>query len=366
MEQVFEGRYAFDFTDAYVKTITKISQYVDAELLSDDIVEAVMCRYSEQEQTIYCITENDRIIVVPYSEYSIQDVKHLREYLGKKLCLRITGKCIATDASGKTVDAYTASRTLLQQEYMDSVLRKCAVRDSIINASVLSIVGDGMFVDCGFGLIAYLSLHTLSVARIPQYNYTYAKGSIIPVVLIEPVRQDNTIIVSHRELLGTWEDNASKFSIYDTCVGVVTAVQSYGVFVALTANLVGLAEYTEGVQVGQLVEVTLNRVDKYRQKIKLEIVERLPYTDLTLICNNTEYYTASYLNNIRTYGVWQYGTSADDKRDTLFTFEQRDDDFPRVYITSVAGVADTEKDFYGFVKTQRIQNKVNMRCNYAE
>lgn len=353
MRQVYEGRYAYDFTDAHVLTMNKLRDYVDVSAFKeDDIVEATMNRVHTDTQEVFCITEDKRTIVIPLSEFSIQDASHVREYLGKKICMRITGKCITTDSSGVDVMAYTASRAMLQQEYMDEVLKKVTVRDSILQVCVASIVGNGIFVDCGYGIVSYLSLHTLSVTRIPAYNYTFAKNSIIPVVLVEPIREDNTIVITHRELLGSWDDNVSQITVYEKYVGVVTTVQSYGVFIALTANLIGLAEYSSDVHAGQLVEVYVKSVDKYKQKVKLEIEQVLPYTDLSVISARTKTFIEQYANNVKTNGVWQYGKERDTRRDTLFCFEQREVEFPKIYVTTIDGVQEVENKYFGESKTQ--------------
>ena len=45
-----------------------------------------------------------------------------------------------------------------------------------------------------------------------------------------------------------------------------------GIFIELTPNLVGMAEYKEGVNYGDTVEVYIKRIDNERKKIKLLIV----------------------------------------------------------------------------------------------
>lgn len=45
-----------------------------------------------------------------------------------------------------------------------------------------------------------------------------------------------------------------------------------GIFIELTPNLVGMAEYKEGLEYGQTVEVYIKKIDKERKKIKLLII----------------------------------------------------------------------------------------------
>ena len=56
--------------------------------------------------------------------------------------------------------------------------------------------------------------------------------------------------------------------------GVVreTEKNKNGIFIELTPNLVGLAEYKEGMEYGQMVDVYIKKIDSERKKIKLLIV----------------------------------------------------------------------------------------------
>ena len=45
-----------------------------------------------------------------------------------------------------------------------------------------------------------------------------------------------------------------------------------GIFIELTPNLVGMAEYEEGLQYGQDVEVYIKKIDADKKKVKLLIV----------------------------------------------------------------------------------------------
>ena len=55
--------------------------------------------------------------------------------------------------------------------------------------------------------------------------------------------------------------------------GVIRSVEKYGVFVELTPNLAGLAEYVQGVYAGQHASVYIKSLIPERMKIKLIIVD---------------------------------------------------------------------------------------------
>ena len=72
--------------------------------------------------------------------------------------------------------------------------------------------------------------------------------------------QNLRVSLSHKELLGTWEENAALFSSGETVSGIVRSVEHYGVFVELAPNLAGLAEPKDGVKVGQQASVYIKNL----------------------------------------------------------------------------------------------------------
>ena len=84
---------------------------------------------------------------------------------------------------------------------------------------------------------------------------------------------DGKITLSHKELLGTWEENAREFSPGQTVTGVIRSVEDYGIFVEITPNLAGLAEPRENVRVGQQASVFIKSILKDKMKIKLIIID---------------------------------------------------------------------------------------------
>ena len=142
----------------------------------------------------------------------------------------------------------------------------------VIRAKVTSVEPFGVFVDVGCGVISMLSIENISVSRIPHPNERFVPGDLIWVV-IRDIIPGGRISVTHRELLGTWEENAASFLPGQTVTGIVRNIESYGVFIELTPNLAGLAEYREGLSVGQRAAVYIKSVIPQRMKIKLVIVD---------------------------------------------------------------------------------------------
>jgi small subunit ribosomal protein S1 len=87
------------------------------------------------------------------------------------------------------------------------------------------------------------------------------------------------VLLSHKELLGTWQENAALFSPGETVQGIVRGVEDYGVFVELLPNLSGLCEKTDGLREGERVVVYIKSILPERMKIKLNLIDRLPAED---------------------------------------------------------------------------------------
>ena len=105
-------------------------------------------------------------------------------------------------------------------------------------------------------------------------NLTYAQyfleDQIPQVKAVEP---EGRVQLSHKELLGTWAQNAELYLPGETVAGVIRSVEDYGVFVELTPNLAGLAEPCEGVRAGQHAGVYIKSILPEKMKIKLIIVD---------------------------------------------------------------------------------------------
>lgn len=84
------------------------------------------------------------------------------------------------------------------------------------------------------------------------------------------------VYLTHRELLGTWAENAARFQAGMTVPGIVRGLKEYGAFVELTPNLSGLAERKNGLREGDRVSVYIKAILPERMKIKLLAIDTLP------------------------------------------------------------------------------------------
>ena len=163
------------------------------------------------------------------------------------------------------------SRRKLQEECMDNYLSSLKSGD-IINARVTHMEPFGCFVDIGCGIPSLLPIDSISISRISHPNDRFNIYEDIKVI-VKTLDELGRICLSHKELLGTWEENANLFEIGETVAGIVRSVESYGIFVELTPNLAGLAEPKDNVCTGQQASVYIKNLIPDKMKVKLIIVD---------------------------------------------------------------------------------------------
>ena len=163
------------------------------------------------------------------------------------------------------------SRRQVQRDCYRSAVSALRPGD-VIDATVTHTEGFGAFADIGAGLVALLPIDAVSVSRIPHPNVRFSVGDPIRAV-VKSIAPDGKITLTHKELLGTWEENAAKFKAGETVPGIVRSVEKYGVFVELAPNLAGLAEPVSDIHPGQHATVYIKSLIPERMKIKLAIVD---------------------------------------------------------------------------------------------
>ncbi|MDE7288538.1 MAG: S1 RNA-binding domain-containing protein, partial [Oscillospiraceae bacterium] len=186
--------------------------------------------------------------------------------VNKPVCFKV--KQILKDESG----GFTAilSRREVQQECMENFISALTPGD-VIPAKVTHLEQFGAFVDIGCGIPSLIPIDAISVSRISHPSDRFQTGQDIFVVIKDI--SGGRVWLSHKELLGTWEENASRFNYGETVSGIIRSVEDYGIFVELAPNLAGLAEPKEGAAVGQHASVYIKALIPEKMKVKLIIVD---------------------------------------------------------------------------------------------
>lgn len=147
---------------------------------------------------------------------------------------------------------------------------------TVIPATVTHLERFGAFVDIGCGVPSMIGIEKLSVSLIPHPDRRFAVGQEIYAVVLSTDKESGRVVLSHRELLGTWLENAGRFSQGMTVRGVVRGIKDYGVFIELTPNLSGLAEPRSDLREGEWVSVYIKAILPDSMKIKLLVIDKLP------------------------------------------------------------------------------------------
>ena len=132
----------------------------------------------------------------------------------------------------------------------------------------------GAFIEIAGGVVGLAHIEDLSIARIKTPSERLKIGQKVEVVVKSIDRRTGKVILSYKETLGSWEENAKMFTTGMKAKGIVreTEKNKNGIFIELTPNLVGMAEYEEGLQYGQTVDVYIKKIDNERKKVKLLII----------------------------------------------------------------------------------------------
>ena len=216
--------------------------------------------------------------------------------VGKPICFKVLS---IEEVNGRTV-AYL-SRRQAQIECFNNFIADLIPGD-IICSRVTHLESFGAFVDIGCGVIALLTVDSISVSRFSHPRDRLSCGMIINTVIKSIDSQNGRIFVSMRELLGTWEENAARFSQGQTVAGIVRSIESYGVFVELAPNLAGLAEIRDDMpdffdksSCGRMVAVYIKSIIPERMKIKLVLVDSYkgealpPQIDYFIDCDKVQH-----------------------------------------------------------------------------
>ncbi len=190
--------------------------------------------------------------------------------VGKQICFTV--KSVEADEKGAPV-AYL-SRRIPQEEALEHLLRLSP--GAVVTAKVTHLASFGAFLDVGRGVVAMLPIEQISVARIAHPKDRFRVGQKILAAVLSTDPEKHRLTMTHKELLGTWMENASWFSPGETVPGIVRSVKEYGSFIELTPNLSGLADAREGLSPGDRVSVYVKSIRPERMKIKLQLIERLP------------------------------------------------------------------------------------------
>lgn len=220
-------------------------------------------------------------------EGSVKDIAVLSR-VNKQICFKVNS--ISTDGI-KTIASL--SRLSAQEDALEYMLSTYSQGD-VIPAKITHLEPFGAFADIGCGIVGLISIENISVSRISHPKDRFFVGQNILTVIKEIDKEQKRFSLSHKELLGTWEENASLFSVGQTVCGKVRSIEEYGIFIELTPNLAGLAEFKEGVCAGQQATVYIKNIIPEKMKIKLSIIDH--FTEDEQVCEYKYFYDKTHMD----------------------------------------------------------------------
>lgn len=242
-------------------------------LLSGEIQESRALSFDSDKNLHFCLGSIRAIM--PYEECAdgvreglVRDIA-LVTRVGRPVCFTVTALEDADGAPTALLSRAAAQRRC-RREYLE-LLRP----GDILPCRVTHLERFGAFCDVGCGICALLPIDCMSVSRIQSPADRLREGDEI-FCAVKCRDAQGRLVLTMKELLGTWMENAAEFSPGETVVGIVRSTEAYGVFIELAPNLAGLAEVSPGLVPGQLVSVYIKSVIPEKMKIKLAILHTAP------------------------------------------------------------------------------------------
>lgn len=226
----------------------------------------------DDNYNLYIKFEDGLVGKIPRSE--IEAIKTENNGLPKtNLCSGKVHKFVQFKIKDIENDELILSRKEVQKEAIDWIKNDLEIGQKV-DGIVKNIKPYGAFVEIGGGIVGLVHIEDLSVARIKSPYERIKIGQKLEIVVKSINREQGKVILSYKEILGSWEENASKFTVGTKVKGKVreTEKNKNGIFIELTPNLVGMAEYEDGLEYGQDIDVYIKKIDYDRKKVKLLIV----------------------------------------------------------------------------------------------
>lgn len=215
---------------------------------------------------------NDIQAIIPREEIEAVNIDNVG-LPRPNICINKVNKYVQFKVKNIINDKVILSRKSVGNEVIKWINNDLQQGD-VIKGIVKNIRPYGVFVELGGGIVGLLHIEDISVARIKNPEERFYVGQKIDVMIKSIDRNLKRVILTYKELLGTWEENIKKYHEGETVTGIVRDAEKSknGIFIELKPNLVGLAEYKDNLVYGEIVNVYIKKIISDKKKIKLVIV----------------------------------------------------------------------------------------------
>lgn len=226
----------------------------------------------DKDYNLHVKLNNGRVGIIPRKE--IEEINVDTNGLPKtNLCIGKLHKYVQFKVKGEKQGNLILSRRDVQKDVLNFIKTDLKV-GQVVNGIVKNITKYGAFIDIGGGVVGLVHIEDLSVARIKSPFERIKIGQKVNIVVKYIDRETGRINLSYKETLGTWEENAKNFVVGMKTQGIIreTEKNKNGIFIELAPNLVGMAEYKEGLSYGDKIDVFIKKIDYDRKKVKLIVI----------------------------------------------------------------------------------------------
>lgn len=236
-----------------------------------DILQGIV-KNCDKDYNLHVELKNGMHGIIPRQEIEAINIDE-KGFPKENLCIGKVHKYVQFKLKEKDGDKLIFSRKDVQQEVLNYVKTDLKVGDNI-KGIVKNITPYGAFIDIGGGVVGLAYIEDLSVARIKTPYERLKIGQNVNIVVKSINRETGKLNLSYKDTLGTWEENAKKFSVGMNTKGIIreTEKNKNGIFIELTPNLVGMAEYKEGLKYGEKVDLYIKKIDYDKKKVKVVLL----------------------------------------------------------------------------------------------
>src|SRR5438874_364405 len=227
---------------------------------------------------------------LPGSQIALRQVQNVDALLGQTVQVKII------KLNKRRRNIVVSRRAVLEEERdrMKSTILKDLAKDQIREGQVKNITDFGAFVDLG-GIDGLLHITDMSWGRVAHPSELVKIGDRVRVKVLNFDPEKERISLGLKQLDAyPWEGVEEKYKVGDRIKGKVVSITDYGAFIELEKGIEGLIHVSEMswtrhvrhpskvVNIGDIIEAVVLKVDKANEKISLGLKQVEPDPWLTL------------------------------------------------------------------------------------
>ena len=258
--------------EGWEENLKKLSvNSIEKAMIEGDIIEGKVNR-CDSNYNLYVDLGNNITGIIPRNEVEAISIDEAG-VPKPNICISKVNKVVQFQVKDITKDDIVILSRKSVGEKAISWVKNELKEGMIVCGIVKNIRPYGAFVEIGGGIVGLVYIEDISIARIKTPYERFKIGQKIKIMIKSIDRNTNRIMLSYKEILGSWEDNIKGVEEGSIMKGIVreTEKSKNGIFIELKPNLVGMAEYTDNLEYGQEVNVYVKKIIPEKRKIKLVI-----------------------------------------------------------------------------------------------